>query len=155
MTVHLLLPCVGIASIEQLEEEVAEEIAQARRQRRDPVCRHHTRNFPRRAEELLDGGSIYWIIKGHICCRQPIRGLERIDDPESLKRCRILFGPEIVRTYLFPHDAMQGWRYLEAKDAPPDLALGGKRAAKGRKKGGEAEEMPPELVAELRSLGLL
>lgn len=154
MTAHLLLPCVGISSIEELEEEVRAEIAEAKRKGRRPFCRHRTRNFPRRAEELLEGGSIYWIIRSHICCRQPIRALERFDDPESGKRCRILFGPEIVRTQLFPHEAMQGWRYLEAKDAPPDLPS--RDAVKGRKKKGDGTEgMPAKMIAELRALGLL
>jgi hypothetical protein len=149
MTLHLIIQCVGIESIDHLRRSIAEEVAEARDRGARPLCRHHTRHFPRRADELLQGGSLYWIIRGRTRCRQPIKGVERIDDPESGKRCVLLFGPEIIPTVPAPHDPMQGWRYLEVKDAPADLEPLGRGSRRG------ARGLPPEMIAELRALGLL
>ena len=106
---------------------------------------HVTRNTPRRAEEVLDGGSIYWVIKGVMCARQPIIELRSMQRADGRPACGIVLAPEIVAVEPTRMRIFQGWRYLEAKDAPVDLPM----AADGD------EAMPPELVAELRELGLL
>ena len=108
--------------------------------------RHVTRNMPRRADEILDGGSLYWIIKGQIRARQRIVSLERLDKANTLKRCAIVLDPKIVETQFQRARPMQGWRYLSDADAPADLL---------RDPGDPAPEMPPQMVAELRELGLL
>ncbi len=116
---------------------------------------HFTRNFPRRADEVLDGGSLYWIIRGEIVARQRIMAIgERTVPGRQRKRCAIKLAAEISRTVPVAHRAIQGWRYLNAADAPPDLnSDAGKAAARGRPKG--AERLPAAMARELRDLGLL
>ena len=100
--------------------------------------------MPRRADELLDGGSIYWVIKGNIRMRQLVTELERVTVDDGTTRCRLILDSQLTETVAWPRRPFQGWRYLPVTDAPPDLAESGVDA-----------EMPPEMVAELRSLGLL
>jgi hypothetical protein len=112
---------------------------------------HFTRNFPRRAGEVLDGGSLYWIIRGEIVARQRILAFEeRIRPGKRRKRCAIRLAAQIVRTVPMAHRPMQGWRYLKAEDAPPDL----KDAAKNSRAKG-TDRLPPRLARELRELGLI
>ncbi len=80
---------------------------------------HRTRNMPRRAVEILDGGSIYWIIQGEVRVRQRILGLDPGVDGEGVRFCLIRLHPELVETVRMPHRPMQGWRYLEARTHPP------------------------------------
>lgn len=103
---------------------------------------HLTRMMPKRAGELCDGGSIYWVIKGQLAARQPILEVLADQDDEGRARCRLILGAEITEVQPRPMRPFQGWRYLEAKDAPPDRALGD-------------SEPPPEMAEELRRLGLL
>ena len=134
--VHLLKLCVGVDSVEQLESYQKARLA------RGETLRHVTRNRPRRDDEVLAGGSIYWIIAGAIRVRQQIVDLEVVETDEG-RKCGLVFDPELVRTEPWARRPHQGWRYLEAKDAPPDLAAGG-----------EADDLPPELRAQLRELGV-
>ncbi|WP_169568577.1 DUF1489 family protein [Sneathiella limimaris] len=144
MTVHLVKVCVGISSIEQLRR------AQERRLIAGPIC-HVTKQRPQREEELLDGGSLYWIIKGHIAVRQRIVELERLYDTDG-EKCGLVLDKELVETELVARGPHQGWRYLEAKDAPRDL-----RDIVEEANGDEDSEgeLSPEMAAELRELGLL
>lgn len=134
--VHLLKLCVGVESVEQLE------VFQKARLARGETLRHVTRNRPRRDAEVLAGGSIYWIIAGAIRVRQRIVGLERVETDEGAK-CGLVFDPQLIRTEPWARRPHQGWRYLEAKDAPPDLAAGS-----------GADDLPPELRAKLREIGV-
>ena len=93
--------------------------------------------FPKRRDEVLAGGSLYWVIKGVILVRQPILDLEERGDAEGRGFCRILLDPKLVRTEPSGKRSFQGWRYFEANDAPPDLS-------------GSAGEMAPELVTALK-----
>ncbi|MEI2806731.1 MAG: DUF1489 domain-containing protein [Albidovulum sp.] len=83
--------------------------------------------FPKRREEIVPGGSLYWVIRGMILCRQPIADLEAVTGADGIERCRIVFKPQIIPVRPTPRRAFQGWRYLEAADAPPDLP----KAARG------------------------
>ena len=143
MTLHLIKLSVGSGSVETL--------ARWQRQRLEAQGRlwHRTRMMPRRAEALLDGGSIYWVIKGLARARQRILGIERVTDDEGRAATLLLLDPELARTWPQPWRAFQGWRYLAPEDAPPDLA----QAVDGAE--GELAEMPPEMLVELRELGLL
>lgn len=145
MTVHILKLCVGIDSVDELRAVHERRLRQARAAGERPVLMHRTRNFPRRVHEILDGGSLYWVIRGTVLVRQPIVGVERLEGGEGTKRCAVLLAPEWVRTRPQPRRPHQGWRYLETDDAPPDVPEGD--AAE--------EDLPPHLVAELRELGLL
>jgi hypothetical protein len=146
MTLHLLKMCVGIDSVEQLENWQTKRLAELEKAGETPEVGHWTRNFPKRTEEILDGGSLYWVIKGAIRVRQRIRRFERITVPEKGRVCRIVFEPELVRTVRQPRDPMQGWRYLDPADAPKDYDAPA---------GDASADMPAEMVAELRALGLL
>ena len=106
---------------------------------------HTTRNRPRRADEVLAGGSLYWVIKGVIRARQPIIGLDDVSEQMGRKACQIVLGPELVRVRTRPCRAFQGWRYLEAAKAPDDLPTGSD----------DGEDLPPTMQKELRALGLL
>ena len=142
MTVHLLKLCVGVDSVEHLVE-----LRQGRPLHRAvdgaPCNSHVTRFMPKRAEELLDGGSLYWVIKGFIQVRQKIIGFEPVKTDQGIK-CRILLDPQLVRTESQPRRPHQGWRYLEPKDAPRDLPHGA-----------QAADLPAELRSELQELGLI
>lgn len=106
---------------------------------------HTTRMMPTRAAEILDGGSLYWVVKGSVQCRQAITAIRPYTDAEGIGRCRLVLDPQVVRTEWQPRRAFQGWRYLKPEDAPADL--GADRAA--------LAEMPPKLRRELAELGLL
>ncbi|MDP6342720.1 MAG: DUF1489 domain-containing protein [Alphaproteobacteria bacterium] len=147
MTVHLLKLCVGTDSIDHLVEWQAARRA-ARAANGEPAeSVHRTRHRPRRGAEVLDGGSIYWIIKGFIRVRQRIIRLDEISDDEFGKRCGLVLDPKLVRTALQARRPHQGWRYLETKDAPMDLPDGEWAADDGGP--------PPEMAAALRELGLI
>jgi hypothetical protein len=139
---HLLKLCVG-------PKEVAELAAgQARRAALDPPLRHQTRMVPKRAAELVDGGSLYWVLAGLIRVRQRILEVreERWDDGTSC--AGLVLDPELVLLQPRPQKPFQGWRYLEAAAAPPDAPLGS-QAADG------LDALPPALRRELEALCLL
>ena len=99
---------------------------------------------PKRVDELLDGGSLYWIIKGGVQCRQRLLEVRPFVDAEGIGRCRLILDPNVTRTEWQPRRPFQGWRYLSSADAPADL--GG---------GGAEQELPLSLRKELTELGLL
>jgi len=141
MTVHLLKLCVGIDRVEDLAASVA------RRKAAGTAIVHHTRFRPKRAEEVLDGGSLYWVIGGFVRARQRILGLDMVTLESRGRCCAIHMEGELVQTVPQPRRPHQGWRYLEVPDAPRDLA--GANLAQG------VDKMPDALVQELRELGLL
>ncbi|WP_373084397.1 DUF1489 family protein [Sneathiella sp.] len=144
MSVHLLIVSVGSSSVEQLRS------SQSRRLIAGPLC-HVTKQRPKREAELLEGGSVYWIIKGHIAVRQKVTSLERLFDHEG-EKCGIMLDSELVETELFSRGPHQGWRYLEDDDAPRDLRDLVTEANDDDESEGDLSE---EMAAELRSLGLL
>jgi len=137
---HLLKMCVGCESIDDLAQFQAD-----RRLRGEPNI-HRTRNFPKRGAEILSGGSLYWIIKGQIRVRQRVLALDAIEVPEGGRFCVIGLDAKLVPVAPQPYRPMQGWRYLEASDAPPDA---------DPNRPDQSHEMPPAMIRELRSLGLL
>ena len=144
---HLLKMCVGAGSVDQLRALQGGRLARQAAAGEVPALRHWTRNFPRRAGEIAGQGSLYWIIKGSVRVRQRILALERNEDQAALKRCAIVLDPAIVETRPRRCRPMQGWRYLEPGDAPPDAPRRGSDQAQLR--------MPAEMADELRALGLL
>jgi hypothetical protein len=145
VTVHLVKMAVGVESIPHLEEIQARRLRLAAEAGGPAVLRHVTRNTPRRAEEIVDGGSIYWVIRGFIQVRQAIVEIAEHADSDGTPACALVLAPHVVRTELRPMRPFQGWRYLLAEKAPPDL----------RPNGTAAGGLPPELAEELRALGLL
>jgi len=143
MALHLIKLCVGCDSIEDLAGWIDHRRAEARRAGRDPVHAHVTRMVPRRTAELLDGGSLYWVIKGSVQVRQRLLDIAVFTDGEGIQRCRLVLDQTLVPTEWQPKRPFQGWRYYEPKDVPPDLAAR------------TAGDLPPALKAELASLGLM
>jgi hypothetical protein len=146
MPLHLIKLSVGTDSIEDLEDWIKLKLKEQRKRGvRKPERMHITRMVPKRTEELLDGGSIYWVIRGEILCREKIIDIRPFVDKDGVGRCRLVLDPKCVPVRPRPYRAFQGWRYLLAKEAPPDLD----RVARG------AVNMPEPLRRELRELGLL
>jgi hypothetical protein len=100
--------------------------------------------MPKRGEELLEGGSLYWVIKGNVQCRQRFLDLRPFTDADGIGRCDLVLEPVLHPTNWQPRRAFQGWRYLTSKDAPADLGVGQGPTA-----------LPPELRSQLAGLGLL
>ncbi|MCV2869456.1 DUF1489 domain-containing protein [Defluviimonas sp. WL0002] len=138
--VHILKLCVGAESVEDLVDWYRVNPAPYPGGER----RHVTRMWPKREAEILAGGSLYWVIKGVILARQRIVRLEEIDRGDGIARCGIVLDPEVVRTEAAPRRPFQGWRYLDAKDAPRDLPKG--------REGDSA--LPEELALALSEIGL-
>jgi hypothetical protein len=143
MTLHLIKLSVGCESISQLEDWIKQRLKKANA--RVPRHVHVTRMTPKRDLELLDGGSIYWVIKGEIAARQKLMAIEPFRDGEGVGRCRLVMEPPLIAVSPRLMRAFQGWRYLAADDAPADL---GKRAD-------GIAAMPEQMRRELRDLGLL
>ncbi|MET1028300.1 MAG: DUF1489 domain-containing protein [Dongiaceae bacterium] len=151
MTVHLVKLCVGIGTVQELID-YREDLAKRLRGKKKPVeDQHWTRHRPKRAEDVLDGGSLYWVIRGTICARHRILRLDDVEDEKGSSYCSIVYDPTVIVTEPRPRRAFQGWRYLESADAPPDLP---DQAAALRQASVEAE-LPTEMLIELRSLGLI
>ncbi len=139
MALHLLKLAVGVEDLADLRKQQKER----RRERGRSVF--YTRHMPRRREEILDGGSIYWVIKGQIRVRQRILGFIPVVEDDGERYCLVRYDPKLVETAWQPKRAFQGWRYLLPKDAPADRPA---RAA------GE-DTLPDAMAEELRALGLL
>ena len=105
--------------------------------------RHVTRMWPKRADELLDGGSIYWVIKGLVLARQRIVRLDEVDRGDGIRRCAIVLDPDLRRTESAPRRPFQGWRYLAGSDAPRDLSRGRANV-----------DLPHTLMAALADIGV-
>ena len=145
MTVHLVKMAVGIDSLDHLAEVQKQRRAKLKAERGKPILIHKTRNMPKRETEIIKAGSIYWIVKGFIRVRQRILGFEKRADREGKPFCEIRLEAKLVRTVPLAHKPIQGWRYMEEDAAPADLT--GKAA--------QADEMPAEMMMQLRELGLL
>lgn len=140
MALHILKLCVGCESVEDLADWQAERA----RLLPDGLPRHVTRMWPKRGDEVLDGGSIYWVIKGTVLVRQRILRLDPVEGEDGVTRCAFVLDPELVRTEPAPRRPFQGWRYLAPADAPRDLAPA--------RAGDDA--LPPDLAEALAELGL-
>ncbi len=145
MSLNLLKLCVGAESVEDLEAWIAERRSEARARGLPAEQFHTTRMVPTRAAELTAGGSLYWVIKGNVQCRQRLTEIRPFVDADGISRCRLVLDPVVVRTRWQPRRAFQGWRYLPQADAPIDLDAGS----------GGWQALPAELRVELANLGLL
>ena len=145
MALHLIKLCVGCDSVKDHEDWIRQKLKERKKRRLAPEHIHTTRMVPKRVDELLDGGSLFWVIRGQISCRQRLLAVRPFVDREGVGRCRLALDPAVVLVEPRPFRAFQGWRYLDAKDVPRDLD----RVAPG------AAAMPENLRRELRELGLL
>ncbi|MEM8916093.1 MAG: DUF1489 domain-containing protein [Pseudomonadota bacterium] len=140
MPLHILKLCVGVEDAEMLKT-----LQKARLREEDGLTfvPGFTRRRPRRAAEIIEDGSIYWIIRGVIQVRQRILDMVDAVDDDGSAYCQFRFEPILVTVEPRAHRPFQGWRYLTERDAPAD------------NEGREGDEFPPEMAAELRFLGLL
>ena len=145
MPLHLVKLSVGAGSFKELKGWIAERARQAKLKGLPARHVHVTRMTPKRDAELLDGGSIFWVIKGEIAAREKIVAIEPFRDRDGIGRCRLVMQPKLIPVSPRPMRAFQGWRYLDPKSAPPDLGKAAQSIAK----------MPEPLRRELRELGLL
>lgn len=135
--INLLKLCVGAESIDDLQAWQDQRLAAGE------THRHVTRMWPKQSAALLDGGSLYWVIKGVVQARQRIVALDEVDRGDGVVRCGIVLDPEIVRTEGQPRRPFQGWRYLRPEDAPRDL-----------RPGQASDDLPPALAAALAEIGV-
>lgn len=144
MALHIIKLCVGVESVEELDEWYQDEVRAAAARGLSYERIHVTRMFPRRVDEVLDGGSLYWVIKGVVQARQKILDLRPVRGGDGIERCGIVLDPELHRTEYRPCRAFQGWRYFPAADAPADI----RAIANG-------EDIPEEMRRALRELALI
>ncbi len=143
MPLHLLKLCVGVATIGDLESHIGERL-RSRRAGEPADIVHTTRMVPTRTAEILAGGSLYWVIRGHVAVRQRLRDIRPFTDADGVGRCHLVLDADVVPVLPRPCRAFQGWRYLDDATRPADLAgLDG------------ALDMPERLRLDLRELGLL
>lgn len=138
--INLIKLCVGADGVEDLTAWQA----QRREHWPDGLPRHITRMWPKRAEELLNGGSLYWVFRGVVLARQRVLRLDEAMGDDGILRCALVLDPDVRRTEAVPKRPFQGWRYLKPEDAPRDL-----RPARHSE-----EPLPPELEAALGEIGV-
>ncbi|MGV1914163.1 DUF1489 family protein [uncultured Agrobacterium sp.] len=144
MALHLIKLCVGADSIDDLREWVSQRSLTAIAAGLEPHSVHTTRMIPKRIEELLDEGSLYWVIKGQVQARQKLLDIRSFTGADGITRCDLILGPEVIETSPAPKRPFQGWRYLKGEEAPRDLA------------GSDlSQDLPSDLRRELAELGLL
>ncbi|MFC3568628.1 DUF1489 family protein [Paracoccus simplex] len=136
-SLNLMKLCVGC-------DDPAELAAWQQHRFQGGPARHVTRMWPKREAELLDGGSIYWVFKGVMQARQRILDLQEVTGEDGIRRCALILEPALVRVAAVPRRPFQGWRYLPAADAPPDLPAGR----------GAEPNLPPEIARALAEMGL-
>ena len=146
MPLHLIKLAVGCDSVKELKGWVAERMKVAKNKGLPQRHIHVTRMTPKRVEEILAGGSLYWVIRGEIAAREQIVAIEPFRDKDGIGRCRIVMQPRVIAVSPRPMRPFQGWRYLADDAAPADL---GKSAA------ASVAAMPEPMRRELRDLGLL
>ncbi|MEM1273037.1 MAG: DUF1489 domain-containing protein [Pseudomonadota bacterium] len=137
---NLIKLCVGADAVDDLKHWQR----QARAKGPDGLPRHVTRMWPKRASELTDGGSLYWVFKGLVLCRQRILRLDEVVRDDGIGRCGIVLDPSVTRVVPTPKRPFQGWRYLTPGDAPPDIAES--RMHQG---------LPPEVERTLADIGVV
>jgi hypothetical protein len=137
---HLVKMAVGAADVEELRRFRVQRFAER------GVSWVYTRNHPRRTDAVLNGGSLYWVVRGQIRARHRVTGFRSERDDNGRAYCLILTDPELVLTLPRAFRPFQGWRYLPPADAPKDVPLG---------PGGDFSAMPDQMLTELRELGLI
>ena len=145
MPLHLIKLSVGTESISDLESWIESRLAPKRRAKQPLEHTHRTRMVPKRQAELLDGGSIYWVIKGQVAARQRLLDIRPYTDDGGISQCHLVMEPELIPVYPRRCRPFQGWRYLKDTEIPPDLREGM----------AETGHMPEAMQQELRELGLL
>ncbi len=137
---NIIKLCVGAESVEDLIDWQTQNA----RLWAPGTAEHVTRMWPKRADEILAGGSLYWVIKGVILARQRILALDERRGSDGIARCALVLDAEVIRTEAAARRPFQGWRYLDPADSPRDLPKG--RAAD--------DALPEDLARALAEIGL-
>lgn len=145
MALNLIKLCVGVETVDDLARSIERRTKQRSANNKPLEMVHTTRMAPKRADEIIGAGSLYWVIKGRVQCRQEIIDLRTYNDSQGISRCDIVMTPELVLTAHQPKRPFQGWRYFKGEDTPRDLGAGE----------AEISDMPEEMRAELAGLGLI
>jgi hypothetical protein len=145
MSLHIIKLCVGCESLAELADWQKKRLKEKRAKGQKPELVHITRMTPKRADEILGGGSLYWVIKGQIAARQILTDIRPFVDGDGIGRCELVLEPNARAVLPRPYRPFQGWRYFEPKDAPPDLTA----------RSGDIAQMPETMRRELSGLGLL
>ncbi len=140
--VNLVKLCVGADTVDDIISR--QELPNTHNTGTSQVKKHITRMWPKRSQEILSGGSLFWVIKGFIQARQKIISLEEVIGTDNVRRCAIILDPDIFLTTLVRKRPFQGWRYLDEKDSPPDL----------HKFDGKETNIPNELALALADIGV-
>ena len=135
---HMMKLCVGASGPDELARWQRDRFGAA-------PAQHVTRMWPKRCDELLAGGSIFWVFKGTMLARQRVVGLEQRKGDDGIPRCALMLDPVLVPVAAVPRRPFQGWRYLKPSEAPPDMPA--HRATEAA--------LPPALARELAAMGLL
>src|SRR5215468_4696555 len=122
MPLHLIKLAVGCESVKELKDWIAERMKTAKKQGLPRRHVHVTRMTPKRIDDILAGGSLYWVIRGEIAAREKIIAIEPFRDRDGIGRCRLVMQPKVIAVSPRPMRAFQGWRYFTEDAAPPDLA---------------------------------
>ena len=138
---HIIKLSVGTETVEGLSEWHQNPRAQGP----DGLPRHITRMWPKREADIVDGGSIFWVFKGVIQCRQKLIRFDEVIGEDGIRRCAFVLEPKLYRTVQASKRPFQGWRYLNPDDAPPDLTEGRDNE----------DQLPPEMAGELADIGVL
>ena len=146
MSLHLIKLAVGCDSVKELKDWIAERMKTAKKQGLPQRHVHVTRMTPKRIDEIVAGGSLYWVIRGEIAAREKIIAIEPFRDRDGIGRCRLVMQPKVVAVSPRPMRPFQGWRYLTEDAAPADF---------GRAEATGVAAMPEPMRRELRDLGLL
>jgi len=145
MPLHLIKLCVGVDTVRELVGYMRQRGRAAEKRGQPPRHAHVTRMTPTRGRDLVDGGSLYWVVRGQIAARQRLVEIAPFVDAEGVSRCRLWVDAQVVKVVPRPMRPFQGWRYLRDEDAPPDLTTAGADIAL----------MPEAMRRELGQLGLL
>lgn len=140
MILNLIKLAVGIGHVDQLKKR------QEPFYNSDGYYEHTTRMFPKLADELVNGGSLYWVIKRLVVFRQPIVGIHKRNDQEGKGLCIIELEPNMIAVVPQARRPFQGWRYLKPKDTPRDLST---------HEGFVDPEMPDDMRTELSRIFLI
>ncbi len=146
MPIHLVKLSVGSQTVEDLAAWQKTRLAQQKGTASKPRLVHTTHQTPKRQDELLDGGSIYWVIKGLIQVRQKLIGFDEGQKGDGRKCCLLVLDPKLVPVRSMPRRAFQGWRYLKDDDVPADITGDAKD---------DTAQMPLKMRRDLAELGLL
>ncbi len=144
MPLHLLKLCVGVTTVAELETRIEDRVDRHRASGGVFEHVHTTRMLPKRCDELLDGGSLFWVIRGHVAARQLLRDIRPVTGTDGIARCQLVFEPDVVPVAPRPCRPFQGWRYLSEDDRPSDLDAGT-----------DIAHLPEQLRYALRELCLL